>query len=125
MDGDPVNRVISAYTAIVRGSETGLGGCGSVSCQRRVDCLRADERLAMREPFDPAGCRFFIERGDVPQSLEERLRGLPIGQSIRVADIEFVRTVDGVTVDDDHVREEEISEYVEALFHYEAVDSQD
>lgn len=58
------NRVISAYTAIVGGEETGLAGCSnSSSCSRTSNCLRADSALKHRAVHKCEGSgRYFINR---------------------------------------------------------------
>jgi hypothetical protein len=65
------NKITGAYSAIVDGESTALAGCADAKqCDRSHTCLRADERLNLRNGMmSPTGksCLYFISNAEVTE----------------------------------------------------------
>lgn len=55
-----MNQVIDKHNAEISGKRTALSGCNTRDCVSRPNCLRADERLAVRARYRASDCRYMI-----------------------------------------------------------------
>ena len=59
------NTITGAFSAKVRGKNTGLAGCNT-DCPMRADCLRAESALSLRVNYKGGNkCHQFIRAGEV------------------------------------------------------------